>query len=403
MVLSKIWVKASILNLAIVAFLGIIMRYKIAFDFPFLEQRNLLYAHSHFAILGWVTHTLYVLLFDYLSLNNVAIKNTRSYQILINSNLIVSYGLLLSFAFGGYNMLSTILNFASIIIAYLFTFLFFIDTKVVREELLSIRWFRAALLFNSISSIGTFYLMHMMVTKSFTPNNYLMSLYFYLNFQYNGWFIFSVIGLFLTLINGQKLARVSKVSYWLFFFSCPLSFFLSILWMKLPLWTYIFPLLAVIFQLIGAKGLFVEIFNNSFLKKIDIKRNLTASIILLSFLALGIKILLQTFSIHPEISKLAFGFRSIVIAYLHLVFLGIATIFLIAYLIIKGYINTNKKVLASTLLFVIGVILNELILMIQGVGAFQYYTIPYLNEALFGVSALMFFSVIFILKNLTKD
>ena len=48
--------------------------------------------------------------------------------------------------------------------------------------------------------------------------------------------------------------------------------------------------------------------------------------------ALSIKFLLQLGSTIPAISQLAFGFRPIVIAYLHLVLLAIITLFLLFYI-----------------------------------------------------------------------
>lgn len=67
----KKWLGWGLFNLAIVAFYGVTMRYKIAFDFPFFDQKNLLHAHSHFAFSGWISQILYAGLmwisFPYLS------------------------------------------------------------------------------------------------------------------------------------------------------------------------------------------------------------------------------------------------------------------------------------------------------------------------------------------------
>jgi hypothetical protein len=114
----------------------------------------------------------------------------------------------------------------------------------------------------------------------------------------------------------------------------------------------------------------------------------------LALIALIIKILLQTGSIFPEVSKLAFGFRSIVIAYLHLVLLGFTTLFLLGYMLLEGYISHHKKAIMALVLFSIGVFGNEFVLMVQGVASFGYVLIPYINETLFAVSLFMFFSLI---------
>jgi hypothetical protein len=114
----------------------------------------------------------------------------------------------------------------------------------------------------------------------------------------------------------------------------------------------------------------------------------------LSLVALIIKILLQAGSIFPEVSKLAFGFRSIVIAYLHLVLLGFTTLFLLGYILLEGHITHHKKAIMALVLFSIGVFSNEFVLMMQGVASFGYVLIPYINETLFAVSLFMLLSMI---------
>ncbi|HRN44574.1 MAG TPA: hypothetical protein PLH20_07300, partial [Flavobacterium sp.] len=49
----QFWLKFSLLNLCLVAALGVLMRYKIGFEFPFFNQKNILHSHSHFAFSGW--------------------------------------------------------------------------------------------------------------------------------------------------------------------------------------------------------------------------------------------------------------------------------------------------------------------------------------------------------------
>ena len=63
---SSFWLKFSLINLLIVALLGLLMRYKIGFEFPFLDQKHLQHSHSHFAFSGWISHTLLVLMILYL-------------------------------------------------------------------------------------------------------------------------------------------------------------------------------------------------------------------------------------------------------------------------------------------------------------------------------------------------
>jgi len=82
-----------------------------------------------------------------------------------------------------------------------------------------------------------------------------------------------------------------------------------------------------------------------------------------------------------------------VIAYLHLVLLLIVSVFLVTFIYGKGLIRQHKPTRIALLTFVIGVILNEAVLAVQGICSFSYTVIPYANEALFGIALLMLTSV----------
>ena len=111
---SASWIRISLFNLFLVAVLGTLMRYKIGFEFPYFNQKYIQEAHSHFAFSGWITHTLYFLAVWVLNRNQV-IYNERRYRTLIISNLIVAYGMLVSFFIQGYGTVSLILSGLSII------------------------------------------------------------------------------------------------------------------------------------------------------------------------------------------------------------------------------------------------------------------------------------------------
>jgi hypothetical protein len=109
--------------------------------------------------------------------------------------------------------------------------------------------------------------------------------------------------------------------------------------------------------------------------------------------ALSIKLLLQLGSTVPLLSELAFGFRPIVIAYLHLVLLAIITLFVLFYIYANHLIIINKNVKYGILVFSIGVLLNEIVLAIQGLASFSYIPIPYVNEILFGIAIILLIGI----------
>lgn len=117
-------------------------------------------------------------------------------------------------------------------------------------------------------------------------------------------------------------------------------------------------------------------------------------LLLLSTIALTIKLLLQLGSTHPALSQLAFGFRPIVIGYLHLVLLGVITIFLLGYTISMKFTDPGKYFMHGVWIFISGIIINEILLMLQGVTGLSYIIIPLINESLFTTAIIMFCGIL---------
>lgn len=385
----KFWLKISLLNLCIVAALGVLMRYKIGFEFPYLDQKHLQHSHSHFAFSGWLSHTLMALMVYFIQ-SKVTNFNGNKYKKIIIFNLICSYGMLVSFIIEGYGLVSIILSTASILVSYVFAYRFIKDLKLLDNDFLAKSWFKASIFFNVISSLGTFYLAYMMASKNVVQDLYLSSIYYYLHFQYNGWFFFACMGLAFGFLNLRKSEHsFYETSYKLFAIACVPAYFLSTLWLNLPLWIYIITVIAAIIQVFAWFKLLAILLKT----RKNVLKNyspLLRYILLIVSFALSIKIVLQLGSTIPVISELAFGFRPIVIAYLHLVLLAIMTLFILFYIYANHLIFITNKIKFGILLFSIGVLLNEIVLAIQGFAAFYYIIIPYVNMMLFAAAIILF-------------
>ena len=388
---ASFWLKISLINLFFVATLGLLMRYKIGFEFPFLDQKNLQHSHSHFAFAGWISHTLMVLMLVFLTqkISDSTQAFLKKYDFVLIANLICAYVMLISFIIQGYGMISIIASTLSIVVAFVFGYYYFKDLKKVPQHDLSKNWFKAAIFFHLISSLGTFALAYMMSTKTLRQNEYLASIYYYLHFEYNGWFTFACIGLFIGLlqIKASDHAFYNRF-FFLFFTACIPAYFLSTLWLDLPIWLYVLTVVAAVVQ-VYAWFKFLSII-------VHTKREIFGKypvflryILVFIGFALSLKILLQLGSTIPALSQLAFGFRPIVIAYLHLILLGVISLFLLFYIFATDLIRFNKSIKTGLITFTIGVILNECILAVQGIGSFSYTKIPYANEMLFGAAIVL--------------
>lgn len=397
------WANISLVNFLIVALIGVIMRYKIEFEFPWLDQKHLQLSHSHFAFYGWVSHTIMILMISYIARFSKKINVTK-YTRFIYLNLFAAYGMLVSFFLLGYHLISISFAVLALIVSYFFTWFFLRDFKTIQIKSGASIWFRAALLSSVISSIGTYALAYMMVTHKISQTFYLLAVYFYLHFQYNGWFFFSIVGLALLLFRTYLPDFIIKrYVFWMFAISCIPSYFLSALWVQLPGWMYFLLVLSAIIQLV-AWVMLLKQFVYAYKQSASVFSPVIRWLFLFLASAVSIKFCLQLGSVIPELSKLAFGFRTIIIAYLHLVLLAIVSLFLLAYLFQLNYIYFSKRI-QQLFLYLIGMIyLNEAILAIQGFASFSYLKLPYWNELLFLISIGIFFGILMLwITQKTRD
>jgi hypothetical protein len=396
------WIRNSFINLLIVATIGVLLRYKIAFPLPFVDQKFLLHGHSHFAFSGWISQTI-MLLIIYAVSKQLSEEIIKRYRLVLWVNLITAYGMLISFPIQGYGFISISFSTISILNSYLFNIKIWKDINKLQTPLVSSRWFKAALLFNFISSIGAFTLAFLMATSNASQINYLLSVYGFLHFSYNGWFFFACMGLIVAELELIK-AYTKKLSivFWLFSMACVPAYLLSALWLKLPVILYILVLLAVLAQLIGCY-IFLTILidkRNQIVKKYSKQVRL---LMLLSAIAFSIKILLQTASTIPSLSQISFGFRPIVIGYLHLMLLGVISLFLIAYILSKHIISINSYFTIGLYVFIVGIITNELLLMWQGIKSINYIGIANISEYLFIAAFIMFTGLLLLNYGIIKE
>lgn len=383
------WLKISLLNFFIIACIGVILRYKIIFSLSFVDQKHLLHGHSHFAFSGWITQALMALLVAYLARKNPSVT-VKKYNRLLSLNLVSAYGMLIAFPIQGYGLYSISFSTFSIIVSVIFTITYWKDLNRLSERSVCHRWFKAGLFFNVLSSAGAFALAGMMVAQTVHQNWYLAAIYFFLHFQYNGWFFFACMGLLceklcLYINEHHNLNRI----YLFFVFACLPAYFLSTLWMKIPLVIYILVIIAALGQVLAWVWL-IQIVKRHW-RSLEPEMPVLAKWLLgFSGLAITIKLLLQTGSVIPALGTLAFGFRPIVIGYLHLVLLGGISLFILGYLFANHLLHISKLASAGVFVFTVGIMVNEILLMIQGITAMSYISIPYINEMLFSAALILF-------------
>lgn len=382
---GKKWLNFALFSFWIVSLLGLLIRYKIAFPFPFFTHKNLLHAHSHFAFSAWVSQAIMVIMT--IQITKVTGRSYFSKFIpVFKMNSFLSFGMLFSFLYQGYGIVSIVFSSLSICISFWFAFLVWQQRKyILISDSSWWNWFIAANFFNIISSAGTFFLAYSMATKTMNPTTYLASVYWYLHFQYNGWFSFAILGLLSMFLQDKGVpAKSSFQVFVLFFISCFFTYFMSVSWFFHENWVYWMSGIAAILQLVGWIVLLIQLKKYSF--RIGFPSGWPQLLFLLSVIAFSLKFLLQLGLSFPNISQLVFGSRPIVIAYLHLVFLACMSLFLLA-----CFYRANQKAISKigVFVFVIGLVFNEIVLAFQGLSGIFYWYFSLANPLLVLCSFLM--------------
>lgn len=396
-----IWLKIAVFNFLIVALLGLLMRYKIAFSFPIADQKHLQEAHSHFAFYGWITAAIYALILYYFP-KDFPQKRFRKFTWLMTVNLVAAYGMLFAFLYNGYFWLSIVFSTVSLLTSFGFYF-------ALRQERNSIipearNWLLTGLVFAMLSSLGVFALSYMMMSEKISQTLYLASTYYYLHFQYNGFFIFSAIGFLMLAFKraGVEISpKTNRLTYNLLTFGTLIGYGLSVLYMDMPVLIFGLIVIASFAQTVAAFNLF-RMLKDNWTKLTSTWPPVLKWMLILAGLAFIVKILLQLGSNIPAVNQFAFGFRNVVIAYLHLVLLMCVSLFLLLKIIRTGIFSINKTLTAGLYLLMVGILLNEIILGVIGVLSIKYISLPNSQYMLLGAAVLMFVALILIYARLKK-
>ncbi|MFI5144572.1 MAG: hypothetical protein ACHQJ4_03170, partial [Ignavibacteria bacterium] len=385
--------------LIVIAVIGTYMRNFVvplsAFNYEYI-----LHSHSHVAILGWVYSALYVgILHSYLDSNAF---NEKKYVYLFWLTQFTIIGMLVTFAIQGYAAFSIAFSSLHIIFSYIFIFFFTRDSrKNLKNRFIhssSLPYIYASLTFLFISSIGPWSLGILANQKMIGSVLYRDAIYFYLHFQYNGWFTFAVMGLILWLLEIKHIEinkRLFKIAFWLMFIPGFSSYLLSVSYETLPEYLTYIAFASGIVQLIGAAIYFIEILTN--VNAITIGNNKTVKILFYLFLtSLVSKFILQAASGLNKSNHIIFINRDIVIGYIHLVMLGLITSGLFYLFISQGFLEINSLINRSGIvMFMLGFAVTEIFLFSQFLmEIIDFSVIPY-RMILFIFSALILIGLLF--------
>lgn len=364
----------------IAACIGLVLRLNIVMPLSWLNYSFWLHAHSHIMFLGW---TLNVLFLAYVTNYGLALK--KKYNKLFVLIQVLLAIMLVVFPIQGYGFVTITVSALHTLSFYAFAFWF---TRDLRHEhnIMSLWCARCSLLLFVVSSFGPFALGPLMANGMAQTKWYYFAVYYYLHFQYNGVFIFGILSLYFKLLENREVQYdfvLVRKSCRILLISLFPTYLLSILYTNPGLVYNGVGFLGALLQLIALLYFLMLIrrivhgFNRA-----------TRFLMVISLLCFVLKIILQVISAFPFIAQMAYEVRPFIIAYLHLVLIGVVTFVLIAWYIENGFIKKTKFLF---FLLLPGFAGSEIMMIGQG--------LPFVNELInFQTpSILLFFSVLLVL------
>lgn len=376
-------------NLSVVALFGLLMRSKIVFSLPFLDYRNLLSAHSHFAFAGWVGLSLIAfLIFDFLPAHKA---QNKTYRAILWGIQISSVGMALSFPFVGYTAVSIFFSSLYILVTYWFGIAFLKDIRKQTGLDSTVRLLAGGAVWALLlSAIGPAALSCILMTKSGNSLLYRDSIYTFLHLQYNGFFTLAVFALLFGRWQRKtgKLPPPAKQFGFCLTVSILPALFLALLWHNLVLFYVLAAagcvlILASVFFFLPLLRLLVKTDGLGFAAARQLR-----VVCLLSFV---VKMLLTIGTIYPPLGHAVYGARPVIIGFLHLVFLAFVSFYLLGAALEEGLLpGATRLRLLPLYAFAAGVLLNEAFLMIQGLEILFSNNNTLYNWLLWGAAILLF-------------
>jgi hypothetical protein len=343
--------RTALVFLTITAALGAALRGMTASVSIGLPYNHLLHAHSHVAFMGWIFNGFFALALVYFL---PTARRPRNWHRLFFALQVGVVGMLFSFPFQGYGPVSIAFSTLHLAAAAVFACWLWRDnhaSDAARPHL------RIALLALVLSGLGPLALGPLAAMDLRDHPGYLLSIYYYLHTHYNGWFVFFLQATALQLAGPAVSAQPARRAAWWLGAGLVLTFAQSTLWLAPPLAIHLIAAAGGVAQLIGMV---------IFLRALAPLRQQLApgwirALVLAAVAAWVLKTTLQVLAAIPSLDGLV-NHRFIVIAFLHLVFLGIATPALLATARQHQWLPGTRTSHVSLLLFFAAAVWTQLVL-----------------------------------------
>jgi hypothetical protein len=370
--------------------MGLLMRYVYLFPIN-INYSFLLHAHSHVAMLGWAYLMIYILIVRFYLPKEKKEKPIYNQLFWITEFAVI--GMMVSFPIQGYALFSIVFSTMHILLSYVFCWLVwkdgFKDKTSDHKQLLT------SILFMVFSTLGVWCLGPAVSMLGKQSAFYQIAIQFFLHFQFNGWFLFAVLALFLKQFED----KIDKKAFKIFFILLIVATFLTV---AFPISWYVENNLLSWINTVGVVlqlAAFVYFYKMLKPQIVWFKANLdstTKMVYGLALCSLFLKIAIQLLVLIPNLGEVSHQIRSFIIGFIHLTTLGIITGFLVGVLIQNKLLSYQSYLLRIGIkCFILGYIATEVLLFLQG--GFLYFG----KGALFGYYEWVFGTSILIVVGLS--
>jgi hypothetical protein len=361
----------AIVNFIVLSIFGVMLRYIQLYHIPGLDYQFILHAHSHFAFSGWMFFSIALLI----ALLCGDGKIGSGFTIVLLLTLVSAYGMLASFSWQGYKLVSISFSTLFVGITFRFTYLVFhgnlLKNRVGETAYVLLR---GSLILLCLSALGPFTLGPLAALGLKNTPYYQDAIYFYLHFQMNGFMLSAVLGLLAAALPIKPLGRRSRLWLYLFVFSTVPLFFIFTLWSKQGNIVWILACISAGLNLVSWLVLCFN-FRSQWRNLLFIERA--------AFIGLTFKCVFQLLVCVPAVGDWTFLNRNLIIGYIHLLTLGIIMPLLIGQFLRKGLIVRCKSVSIVNTLYILLVVTYLCLLFIQPLLALFFITIPSYQSLLF--------------------
>jgi hypothetical protein len=348
-----------------VALVGTAMRLYAVLPMPW-PFKFLLHSHSHVGFQGWLSLSAMVLILRFWV--RPERRNALVYKFILWATAALVAGIMVSFLLQGYGMYSILFSSLFQVVSYVFIWRVWRDRNSSEGSFYLVKW---ALIYNALSTLGP-WAVGILSAKGYSGTEYYdAAIYFFLHFQYNGWFMLLLPAFLLYFMeNNQPATSVLQTKYFMkcLAWSVFPAYALSLLGMEIGVYTEWAAWLSVLMMGFFLLILFYAV-PDLYGRFSTVSGRIVLGLGAVSASGFILKHLLQISSIFPVFRTWVFESHSIVIGYLHLVMIGTLSAGLLAVMAATGLFATRSGFFINGIAFLLtGFLLTECLLSFDGLG-----------------------------------